>query len=123
MKTCLLTGIFFILTSVVVAQAKISFEATTIDYDDVSKGHSVTQTIAFKNVGDQPLTIDKVETTSHHLEISKPNKSVAPGKTGKIVVTFDTKVEGPIRRTVTVYSNASNSPVIPIKVKGCVISD
>lgn len=100
------------------AQAKIDFKNTTVTYQHVKIGSNGTRTFEFKNTGNKPLVIKKVTSTSDNLEVSSPSSSIAPGKSGKITITYDTKVEGPVRRTVTVYSNASNAPIQALKVKG-----
>lgn len=43
-----------------------------------------------------------------------------PGETGEIEVKYDTKRVGPIRKTVTVYSNA-DEPTKALKIKGKVL--
>lgn len=103
------------------AQAKIDFISTTVDYGDIDYGSKASETFTFKNTGDQPLVIKKVSSTSSALTVNKPSGSVAPGKTGEIKINYDTTKKGPIRRTITVYSNAGNSAVMALKVKGCVL--
>ncbi len=120
MKT-LVSLLFFTAFSLTIsAQAKINFDNTTVVYQHVKIGSDGTRTFNFKNTGNKPLVIKKVTSTSEHLKASGPNSSIAPGKTGKITVTYDTKIEGPVRRTVTVYSNAKNTPIQALKVKGYV---
>lgn len=101
-----------------IAQAKISFENTTVDYAEIEAGSDGNRVYKFKNIGDKPLIIKDVVSTSHLLEAYKPDKSIDPGQTGEIKICYDTKKKGPVRRTVTVYSNAENQPVIALKVKG-----
>lgn len=121
MKSCILSCIFLVVTAVVSGQAKISFKNTTVKYDNVKPNSEGSRTFTFQNTGDQALVIKKVSSTSHYLTVSKPNQSIAPGDTGEIKVKYDTKKKGPIRRTITVYSNAKNKPVTALKVIGCVV--
>jgi hypothetical protein len=53
---------------------------------------------------------------------SKPTEPIAPGKTGKIEVKYNMHT-GPIRKTITVESNAVNVEEgrVAIKIKGEVI--
>ena len=55
---------------------------------------------------------------------SKPSQAILPGKTGKIEVKYS-MIPGPIRKTITVESNAVNydGGRIPLKIKGEVIAD
>lgn len=45
-----------------------------------------------------------------------PKEPIAPGKTGKIQVKYDTTRVGPIRKTITVLSN-SDTPTKVLKLK------
>ncbi len=123
MKTLVSSCIFLVIGFVVNAQAKISFDQTTVSYSNVEQGKESTRTFSFKNTGDQPLIIKKVTTTSSHLKVSTPQNNIAPGKSGKIKVVFDAQQKGPIRRTITVFSNAENAPYKALKVTGNVIKN
>uniref|UniRef100_UPI0025BEC2DB DUF1573 domain-containing protein n=1 Tax=Lacinutrix sp. TaxID=1937692 RepID=UPI0025BEC2DB len=50
----------------------------------------------------------------------KPKDPIMPGQTGEIEVKYDTKRVMPIRKTITVLSNAA-SPTVSLKIKGEVI--
>ncbi len=106
---------------------KIEFKVkdNTIDYGTVSKKSDTgIRTIEFTNTGDAPLIISNVLSTPGFTIPSKPNDPVMPGKTGKIEVKYS-MIAGPIRKTITVESNAVNyeGGRIPLKIKGDVIAD
>ena len=108
------------------AQPKIEFLAkdNTIDYGKVSKDtDSGIRTFEFKNTGDQPLIITNVQSTCGCTVPSKPKEPIAPGKIGKIEVKYNMN-PGPIRKTITVESNATNveGGRVAIKIKGDVIA-
>ena len=44
-----------------------------------------------------------------------------PGETGEIKVKYDTNRVNPIRKTITVMSNAPASPTVALKIKGLVV--
>jgi hypothetical protein len=52
----------------------------------------------------------------------KPTGPIAPGESSTIKVKYDTNRVGPIRKTITVYSNAENK-VTPLKIKGEVLAE
>lgn len=52
----------------------------------------------------------------------KPDGPVAPGASSTIEVKYDTNRVGPIRKTVTVYSNASE-PIKALKIKGEILAE
>lgn len=102
--------------------AKIDFKAAdnTIDYGTVSKQNdNGIRSVEFTNTGDAPLVITNVLSTSGFTIASKPSVPIAPGKTGKIEIKYN-MVPGPIRKTITVESNAVNSENgrTPLKIKG-----
>jgi len=76
----------------------------------------------FTNTGDAPLIISRVYSSCGCTIPKKPEEPVAPGATGVIEVKYDTKRVGPIRKTITVYSNADEATKA-IKIKGTVLAD
>ena len=103
------------------AQAKIEFEQEVIDYWEIAKGSDCVRTFEFTNIGDAPLVISNVKSSCGCTVPSKPDGPVAPGESSAIKVKYDTKRIGPIRKTVTVYSNA-DEPIISLKIKGKVLA-
>jgi Protein of unknown function (DUF1573) len=106
-------------------QAKIEFKDkdNTIDYGSVSKdSDSGVRTFIFTNTGDAPLIITNVQSTCGCTVPTKPTEPIMPGKTGKIDVKYNMN-PGPIRKTITVESNATNyeGGRVAIKIKGEVI--
>tara|TARA_B100000929_G_C15369399_1_gene373822 strand:- start:362 stop:754 length:393 start_codon:yes stop_codon:yes gene_type:complete len=99
--------------------AKIEFKSETIDYGEIMKGSDGLRVFEFTNVGDAPLVIEDVKSSCGCTVPKKPEEPIMPGEAGKIEVKYDTKRVGPIRKTVTVYSN-SDEPVKALKIKGLV---
>ncbi len=125
MRKLLLLVAFVGFSSVSFGQAKIEFMAkdNTIDYGKVSKdSDNGTRSFEFKNTGNAPLIITNVQSTCGCTVPSKPTEPIMPGKTGKIDVKYN-MAPGPIRKTITVESNATNyeGGKIPLKIKGEVI--
>ena len=107
--------------------AKIDFTAkdNTIDFGRISKGNdSGIRTFEFTNTGDAPLLITSVQSTSSCTILSITKDSILPGKIGKIEVKYNMAV-GPIRKTITVESNAVNYDYgrVALKLKGEVIEN
>ncbi|HEY4617371.1 MAG TPA: DUF1573 domain-containing protein [Flavobacterium sp.] len=102
--------------------AKIDFKAqnNTIDYGTITKGKdNGIRVFEFTNTGDAPLVIFSIQSTANVTIISKPKDSILPGKTAQIEVKYN-MVPGPIRKTITVESNAVNydDGRVPLKIKG-----
>ena len=100
--------------------AKIEFKETTIDYGTIEKGANGVRTFEFTNTGDAPLIISDVKSSCGCTIPSKPKDPIMPGKTGEIQVKYDTNRVNPIRKTITVMSNA-DTPTVALKIKGVVI--
>ncbi len=105
--------------------AKIEFLAkdNTVDYGTVYRdSDNGLRTFEFKNTGDAPLIIKDVQSTCGCTVPTKPTEPIMPGKTGKIEVKYNMS-PGPIRKTITVESNAVNveGGRVAIKIKGEVL--
>ena len=105
--------------------AKIEFSAkeNTIDYGRVTKGSdSGIRVFEFTNTGNAPLIITNVLSTCGCTVPTKPEAPILPGKKGKIEVKYN-MATGPIRKTITVESNAVNyeGGRIALKIKGEVL--
>jgi hypothetical protein len=118
---------FMIANSFVFAQsgAKIVFKDkdNTIDYGTVSKdSDDGVRKFEFTNTGDQPLVIKNVQSTCGCTVPSKPTGEILPGKSDFITVKYNMN-PGPIRKTITVETNAVNEEggMIALKIKGEVI--
>ncbi|HET8854426.1 MAG TPA: DUF1573 domain-containing protein [Salinimicrobium sp.] len=103
-------------------QAKIEFKTEVIDYGEIEKGSDGVRVFEFTNTGNIPLIITDVSSSCGCTIPSRPEKPVLPGETGEIKVKYDTNIVGPIRKTITVYSNAVE-PAKSIKIKGRVIEN
>jgi len=102
---------------------KIEFKAETIDYGTVSKGDdSGLRVFEFTNTGDAELVINDVKSSCGCTVPSKPTEPILPGKTGKIEVQYNMN-PGPISKTITVTSNATNKQegIILLKISGNVV--
>ena len=126
MKKYLLIATILV-NAVVFAQkgAKIEFKDkdNTIDYGKVTKEEdSGLRVFEFTNTGDAPLIITNVQSSCGCTVPSKPTEPIQPGKTGKIEVKYNMN-PGPIRKTITVESNAVNAEDgrVVLKIKGEVI--
>lgn len=126
MKKILLLS-FILISSLTFSQkgAKIEFSAKdeTIDYGKVFRGSDDgIRSFEFKNTGDAPLIITNVQSTCGCTIPTKPTEPIMPGKTGKIDVKYNMN-PGPIRKSITVESNAVNyeNGQVHLKIKGEVL--
>ncbi|MGF1556627.1 DUF1573 domain-containing protein [Paucihalobacter sp.] len=119
-----ITILFFGLLSVgVFAQdkvAKIEFKTETIDYGTIEKGADGLRTFEFTNTGEAPLIISDVKSSCGCTVPKWTKEPIMPGASGEIQVKYDTNRVNPIRKTVTVISNAV-TPTVALKIKGTVV--
>ncbi|WP_026450596.1 DUF1573 domain-containing protein [Aequorivita capsosiphonis] len=116
-KLALMALVAFIGFTAQAQQAKISFNADTVDYGTIAKNSDGVRVFEFTNTGDAPLIISDVKSSCGCTVPKKPDGPIAPGASSTIEVKYDTNRVGPIRKTITVYSNA-NEPMVALKIKG-----
>lgn len=121
-KLALIALVAFIGFTAQAQQAKITFKTDTIDYGTVAKGSDGLRVFEFTNTGDAPLIITDVKSSCGCTIPKKPDGPIAPGASSSIEVKYDTNRVGPIRRSITVTSNASE-PMVALKIKGEVKGD
>jgi hypothetical protein len=128
MKKTLILFVITLFSAVGFAQngPKIEFAAkdNTIDYGRVTKNDNGTRDFIFTNTGNAPLLIINVLSTCGCTVPTKPTEPIMPGKTGKISIKYN-MAPGPIRKTITVESNAVNydSGRVALKIKGEVLAN
>ena len=101
------------------SQAKITFETEVVDYGTIEKGDNGVREFKFTNTGSSPLYITKVRSSCGCTIPKKPSDSIMPGDDDVIQVKYDTNRVGPIRKTITVNSNAI-TPVVALQIRGAV---
>ena len=101
------------------AQAEITFETDVIDYGTIEKGDDGVREFKFTNTGSSPLFINQVRSSCGCTIPKKPTDSIMPGVEEVIEVKYDTNRVGPIRKTITVSTNAV-TPVVALQIKGTV---
>jgi hypothetical protein len=132
MKKVLVTlGISLMMTFAALAQTEtqpaanpnapvITFEKTTHDYGTVTKGGDGTCEFKFKNTGVEPLILSNVTSSCGCTVPEWPREPVLKGKSASIKVKYDSNRVGPINKTITVVSNASNA-TIQLRIVGNVV--
>lgn len=118
--TLLLIGFLSVQMQAQQKSPKIEFESTVIDYGTIEKGADGIRVFKFTNTGNAPLIVTRVKSTCGCTVPKKPEKPILPGETGEIQVKYDTNRVMPIRKTITVTSNA-DTPTVALKIKGNVI--
>lgn len=114
----------FCLTIFVIGQNSpkpvIEFDSETIDLGNIKLGGNIEKTIVFRNTGKAPLIVKKLECSSSDININEVDNEIMPSGKGKIVINFNFSKTGPLRRTISVFTN-STTPVKILKIKGKII--
>jgi hypothetical protein len=87
------------------------------DAGAVERGDTVSHAFALRNEGDAPLEIREVRPTCG-CTVADFDASIPPGGEGRVTTEVDTSsFQGPIAKSVTVYTNDTENPAIQLTVK------
>jgi len=104
--------------------AQIEFEQEVIDYGNVEYASNGEREFVIKNIGDAPLIITRTKGSCGCTVPTKPTEPILPGKTAVMKVKYDTKrANQAFSKSITVTSNAVNSPTKVVKIKGKVLAN
>ena len=96
----------------------ISFAEESFNFGTVTAGEKVKHIFKFKNTGNEPLILSDVRTTCGCTVPTWPREPIAPGKSGEIVVQFDSSGKnGAQSRRVTIVGN-TNPPETFVTIEG-----
>ena len=100
---------------------KIVFDATTWDFGRVKSADKRTGEFVFHNQGNEPLNVKNVETSCGCTAALVTERTIAPGKTGKIKVTFNARgYAGTVEKMVFVETDDPITPRIELRTKAAV---
>lgn len=125
-NSCLLVALLFTAfacsrsqnnTSVSATGAVIEFENLEHDFGTIPyKGDGSCEFI-FKSKGEVPLVLKNVRSSCGCTVPSWPKDPIAKGQKGTIKVVYDTRVTGGFKKSISVFSNASEAPIVLV-IKG-----
>lgn len=108
-------------TGAVQSGAEITFLEETYDYGEVKYGGDGVCTFIFENTGNEPLVLGNVKGSCSCTVPEWPKTPIAPGEKGELKVKYNTQKAGAINKSVTINSNAVNTPVKVVRIKGNVL--
>jgi hypothetical protein len=95
----------------------MSFDTKEHDFGTFEQDGYGTYLFMFTNTGKEPLVIKEAHGSCGCTVPKWPHDPIAPGKQDTIKVTYDTHRVGVFQKTVTITSNAKESPVV-LSIKG-----
>jgi len=105
------------------AEPRIQFKSTEVDFGKMGQNETKTQTLVFKNVGNENLEVKKVSSSCGCTvgELKIKDKVVLPRGTGEIKVTFKSqRFIGGVLKDLYIHTNDPENPRVHIKVKATV---
>jgi len=97
--------------------AIIEFETDEHDFGSIPYRGDGIYEFVFKNKGDEPLVLKNVKSSCGCTVPEWPRDPISKGEKGKIKVSYNTRITGSFSKSISVYSNASEAPVVLV-VKG-----
>ncbi len=98
---------------------EFKFEEEVINYGKIEKDSDGERVFIFTNVGEEPIVIQRIQSSCGCTVPKKPEKPIMPGEKGEIKVSYATNRVGGFSKSITIYSNAKN-PKKAIRIKGLV---
>jgi hypothetical protein len=99
----------------------IKFEILEYDYGTITQEHDGICVFVFKNTGKNPLVLSNVRPSCGCTVPKWSKEPIKGGDESNIEVKYNTRRPGSFSKSITVYSNATNSPVV-LKIKGNVVA-
>lgn len=102
--------------------AAMGLKEIEYDFGTIKQGEIVNHTFQFTNEGEIPLIITDIQTTCGCTTPQYTRTPVEPGKTGEIMVQFDSNGKTGVQdKIITVYSNVQGGST-NLRIK-CVVED
>lgn len=100
------------------SKAVITIDKEVHDYGTIEQGANGECTFTVTNTGTEPLIISLCKGSCGCTVPVCPQEPIAPGASATITVKYNTNNPGPINKSVTITSNASNEPSKTVRISG-----
>ncbi len=98
--------------------AKVVFDKKVHDFGPIKDGAVVEARFEFRNEGDAPLVIERVDTSCGCTAAVLSERNIAPGKKGVLKATFDSRgYQGPVTKYIFVTTNDPQAPRAELQIK------
>lgn len=98
-------------------KTEIEVKQTEFDLGIIDKGIPTTITVAIKNIGERPFIIQKTRESCGCTKVKYERKPILPAVSTEVKITYDAQGNGYFSKTVFIYGNIENSPLI-INIRG-----
>lgn len=100
----------------------MEFDKVVHDYGKIMENGDGTCVFTLTNTGKEPLILNDAKSTCGCTVPEWTKAPILPGKSTEIKVKYATNRVGQINKSVTITSNASNSPIV-LRIKGEVLRE
>lgn len=114
----MIAGAFGVQAQAVSSGPVIEFNKDVHDYGDIEQHGNGVCEFTVTNTGNEPLIISQAKGSCGCTVPSYEKEPIMPGASSTIKVKYDTKRVGPINKSVTITSNATNAPTKVLRIKG-----
>lgn len=102
------------------ATSPVSWKSENIDLGEIPQGKPKSLDFEFKNTGKTDIIITNVKAACGCTATDYTKTPIKPGQTAKVTATYNAAAKGGFTKTVTVTTNAEESPKV-LTFKGTVI--
>ena len=95
----------------------IEFTETEHNFGTIEQGGDGTYEFIFTNSGSEPLVLSNVRSSCGCTVPTWPKEPINASESSSILVKYDTRRIGQFNKSITVYSNASEQPIV-LHIKG-----
>ncbi|MCP4217350.1 MAG: DUF1573 domain-containing protein [bacterium] len=121
-KATLIILFISLLTFSAMANAKMEFQKTTVDFGEADSGKIIDLEFKFKNSGNVPLIIKNLSTSCGCTATKLEKKEYQPGEEGSIPVKFNTRgYTGKVTKSITITTNDEANRYTRLKITGKLI--
>ena len=103
-----------------IGTSPISWKSELVDLGEIPQGKPKTIDFEFKNTGKTAVVITNVKASCGCTATDYTKTPIQPGATAKVSATYNAVAKGPFTKTVTVTTNAEETPKI-LSFKGTVL--
>jgi len=118
----LLAGLFLFAPSLLWAAApRLTVSETDYNFGQVFQGEKVEHSFRFRNGGDAPLLVERVQSSCGCTAALVSATTIPPGGEGEIRTTFDSgRFSGAVQKSVTLYVNDPQRRRVEFRLRGTV---
>jgi len=97
----------------------IEFKVTEHDFGTIKHGGNGSFSFIFTNTGTDPLILSNVRSSCGCTIPEWPREPINAGQSASILVKYDTTRPGSFNKTISVFSNAGEAPIV-LRISGTV---